>query len=75
MGGCKWVTNMTSLYFENLKQFAFNEDGAITIDYVILLAGMVGLAIAGTTMVRTSTADVSGQVGTAAADVETTSSF
>lgn len=66
---------MVKLYLNALKNFALNERGAISIDYVVLLAGTVALAIAGTTAVRSSTSDVSGSVGTAAADVETTSSF
>lgn len=60
---------------DRLKKFASDENGAMTIDYVILLAGMVGLAVAGTASVRSSTSDVSGSVGTAAADVQTSATF
>ena len=58
-----------------LYNFITDEDGAMTIDYVILLAGTVGLAIAGTAAVRGSTADVSGSVGTASANVQTSAAF
>ena len=66
---------MLCTYKNRLKDFTFSQEGAVTIDYVILLAGMVGLAVAGSAAVRSSTAGANTAVGTAAADVAVTATF
>ncbi|MDG2339609.1 MAG: hypothetical protein P8L32_00230 [Paracoccaceae bacterium] len=66
---------MFKKYEKELKTFVQNEHGAITIDYMVLMAGMIGLAVAGTTAVRSETATVTGQIAPAAADVEVASAF
>jgi|GEM_PF-3018788 Flp pilus assembly pilin Flp len=66
---------MVKLYFSEIRNFVFEEQGAVSIDYLVLLAGTIALSIAGTAAIRSSTSDVSGSVGTAAQDVETAASF
>ncbi|HKK97282.1 MAG TPA: hypothetical protein VJ928_03820 [Marivita sp.] len=44
--------------FRNLKAFALDESGAVTIDWVVLTAGIVGLAIAAWTQIDQSTRDL-----------------
>jgi Flp pilus assembly pilin Flp len=41
--------------FANLKSFAANESGAVTVDWVVLTAAIVGLGIAVITQVRNGT--------------------
>ena len=38
-----------------LENFKKDEDGAVTVDWVVLTAAVVGLAVAGVASVRTST--------------------
>ena len=40
-------------YFANIKNFAADESGAVTVDWVVLTAAIVGLGIAVVTSVRT----------------------
>jgi Flp pilus assembly pilin Flp len=51
--------------FANLKAFAANESGAVTVDWVVLTAAIVGLGIAVITAVRTGTNSVAGQIQSA----------
>lgn len=48
-----------------LSRFKRNESGAVTVDWVVLTAALVGLAIGVTTMITTSTTDLSDSTATA----------
>ena len=50
--------------FSNLKAFAANESGAVTVDWVVLTAAIVGLGLAVISSVRTG-------VGALATDIST----
>ena len=54
-------------FIETSKRFCIDESGAITVDWVVLTAGIVGLAVAIMISVGGSTADlgdlVSGNLG------------
>ncbi|MEM7076207.1 MAG: hypothetical protein AAGA28_14210 [Pseudomonadota bacterium] len=52
------------------KNFAKDEDGAVTVDWVVLTAAVVGLGIAGVTTVQ---GGVSSLAGTISSDVAATS--
>ena len=47
-----------------IKHFLASEAGAVTVDWVILTAGVVGLALAATMTVIDGTGDLSGDVET-----------
>jgi len=47
-----------------IKNFRADEDGAVTVDWVVLTAAIVGLGIAVLTSVRTGAADLAGDIGT-----------
>lgn len=54
-------------FFKNFKK---DEDGAVTVDWVVLTAAVVGLAVAGVASVRTG---VTGLAGTISTEVSTKS--
>ena len=41
--------------FNQIKSFAANESGAVTVDWVVLVAGLIGLAIAAMTAISQTT--------------------
>ncbi len=45
-------------FFANIKTFAADESGAVTVDWVVLTAAIVGLGIAVIASVRTGTQDI-----------------
>ncbi len=45
-------------FFANIKTFAADESGAVTVDWVVLTAAIVGLGIAVIASVRTGTQEV-----------------
>ena len=45
-------------FFANIKTFAADESGAVTVDWVVLTAAIVGLGIAVVASVRTGTTSV-----------------
>lgn len=51
-------------FFANIKNFAADESGAVTVDWVVLTAAIVGLGIAVVASVRTGTTSVAGQIET-----------
>ncbi|MDA5557090.1 Flp family type IVb pilin [Shimia sp. MMG029] len=55
-----------------IKNFRKDEDGAVTVDWVVLTAAVVGLAIAAFTIIEGGTADItadaSARLGTTDAD-------
>jgi len=50
--------------FANIKTFAADESGAVTVDWVVLTAAIVGLGIAVVASVRTGTTNVGNQIKT-----------
>ena len=47
-----------------IKNFRKDEDGAVTVDWVVLTAAVVGLAIAAFTSIETSATALTGQIAT-----------
>ena len=45
-----------------IKTFRADEDGAVTVDWVVLTAAIVGLGIAVIAAVRTGTTDMAGDI-------------
>lgn len=45
-----------------IKNFRKDEDGAVTVDWVVLTAAVVGLAIAAFTSIETSATNLTGQI-------------
>lgn len=56
-------------------QFASSEDGAITVDWVVLTAALVGLGLAALVVVSNGTEDLSGDISTELASMEITDPF
>jgi len=52
-----------------IKNFVASEDGAVTVDWVVLTAAVVGLAIAAVAAVRTSVNTLAGNIATAVSGV------
>lgn len=48
--------------FANIKSFAADESGAVTVDWVVLTAAIVGLGIAVVASVRTGTSDLAVEI-------------
>ena len=48
--------------FANIKSFAANESGAVTVDWVVLTAAIVGLGIAVVTSVRGGVEGLGGEI-------------
>ena len=48
--------------FANIKIFAADESGAVTVDWVVLTAAIVGLGIAVVASVRTGTMSIAGGI-------------
>jgi Flp pilus assembly pilin Flp len=51
-----------------IKNFRAEEDGAVTVDWVVLTAAIVTLGIAVVVAVRTGTTDVASDIGTTLAN-------
>ncbi len=49
-------------FFANIKNFAADESGAVTVDWVVLTAAIVGLGIAVVASVRTGSESVAGNI-------------
>ena len=52
-----------------IKLFAKDEDGAVTVDWVVLTGAIVGLGIAVLTTVSNGTTDLAGDIDTALEDM------
>ena len=48
--------------FQKIRSYLADEDGAVTVDWVVLTAALVGLAIAVLAAVETGLADLSGDI-------------
>ncbi|MFN4098405.1 MAG: hypothetical protein ACK4GT_01380 [Pararhodobacter sp.] len=49
-------------FLNQIKAFASNESGAVTVDWVVLTAAIVGLGIAVVASVRTGVVDLAGGI-------------
>ena len=54
-------------FFKITKRFKDDEDGAVTVDWVVLTAAIVGLGIAVIASVRTATVTLGDRISTAVA--------
>ncbi|WP_078604307.1 hypothetical protein [Thioclava sediminum] len=61
--------------FFKIKKFHDEEDGAVTVDWVVLTAAVVGLGAAALALVRTQTAGLSGKIASYLDGAEVTESF
>ena len=50
--------------FNQIKSFAANESGAVTVDWVVLVAGLIGLAIAAMSVITNTTRDLTAEANT-----------
>lgn len=50
--------------FRQFKSYAANEDGAVTVDWVVLTAAVVGLGVAALAAVRTGTESLTSRIST-----------
>lgn len=57
------------------QTFLSDENGAVTVDWVVMTAALVGLALAVMTAVRGGVADLSGEISTLMADYEIETTF
>lgn len=58
--------------FEFIKSYLRSEDGAVTVDWVVLTAGMVGLCIAVLVAIETETGGLASDVAATVQDVDVT---
>lgn len=56
--------------FANIKNFAADESGAVTVDWVVLTAAIVGLGIAVIASVSDGVGDLAGAIGESLSDAE-----
>ncbi len=54
--------------YDRLKEFFRNEDGAVTVDWVVLTAAIVGLGVAVVASVRSATTTLGEKISTAVAE-------
>ena len=50
-------------FFKLARKIRTEEDGAVTVDWVVLTAAVVGLGAAALTVVKTKTGDVTDKIG------------
>ena len=55
-----------------IKNFHNDEDGAVTVDWVVLTAAVVGLAIAAVASIRGGVGDIASDIGKSLTDAEVT---
>ncbi len=58
-----------------INKFVKDEDGAVSIDWVVLTAAIVAMGVAAGSAVRTEVSTLSSGIATSAADVSDTTSF
>ncbi len=58
-----------------INKFVKDEDGAVSIDWVVLTAAIVAMGVAAGSAVRTEVSTLSTGIATSAADVSDTTSF
>ncbi len=57
-------------FFANIKNFAADESGAVTVDWVVLTAAIVGLGIAVVASVRGGVNNVAEEIGGSMSEVK-----
>jgi len=58
-----------------IKNFAADESGAVTVDWVVLTAAVVGLGLAVLTLIKGKTKDLTNKIGSAMDDMTVSTSF
>ena len=58
--------------FQKIKTFVHNENGAVTVDWVVLTAGIVGLCVAAYSSIERETNQLSADVSATVADWDVT---
>ncbi|MAQ35817.1 MULTISPECIES: hypothetical protein [Thioclava] len=61
--------------FFKIKKFHDEEDGAVTVDWVVLTAAVVGLGAAAMALIRTQTGELSGKIATYLDGAEVSENF
>ncbi|MEP3346502.1 MAG: hypothetical protein ABJN34_15735 [Litoreibacter sp.] len=61
--------------FNTIKKFALTEDGAAVVDMTMLMAALVGLALAVTASVSNGMEDLSGELSTTMVDHDVNPAF
>ena len=62
-------------FFKFARKIRTEEDGAVTVDWVVLTAAVVGLGAAALTLVRTNTETLTTKVGTYLGNAEVKTTF
>ncbi|MFD2174521.1 hypothetical protein [Rhodobacter lacus] len=62
-------------FFKIARKIRTEEDGAVTVDWVVLTAAVVGLGAAALTLVRSSTGKLTGKIDTYVSSAEVKSTF
>ena len=62
-------------FFKLARKIRTEEDGAVTVDWVVLTAAVVGLGAAALTLVRTNTETLTTKVGTYLGNAEVKTTF
>jgi Flp pilus assembly pilin Flp len=62
-------------FFKLFKKFHNEDDGAVTVDWVVLTAAVVGLAFAALSAVRTSTGGLTTKISNYMSSLELTTTF
>ena len=62
-------------FFKLAKRFKRDEDGAVTVDWVVLTAAIVGLGIAVLASVRGATENVTNRIASQLTDTPVTTTF
>lgn len=55
--------------FDQIKTFAADESGAVTVDWVVLVAGLIGLAIAAMSAIKATTENLASNANTTLGNV------
>ena len=58
-----------------IKNFAADESGAVTVDWVVLTAAIVGLGLAVMSVISGSTEELTGKIGTAMHNMSVSTNF
>ena len=62
-------------FFKLARKIRTEEDGAVTVDWVVLTAAVVGLGAAALSLVRTETAGLTGKISTYLNSAEVNTTF
>ena len=62
-------------FFKLARKIRADEDGAVTVDWVVLTAAVVGIGAAALTLVRTNTGSLTTKIGNYLASASVNTSF